>query len=72
MFDRIPNADEMIALIGQTIYDVWQELCIMINEKYEMEHLWNKGGKNGRMNLNTVEAVKRFVRYMQKNIVSDL
>ena len=45
MLDRIPNADEITALIGQPLYDVWQELCIMIDEKYEMERLWNNGGK---------------------------
>ena len=25
--------------------DVWNKLCALIDEKYEMERLWNKGGK---------------------------
>lgn len=45
MIDRIPNAEEMTALIGQPLYDIWQELCAMIDEKYDMERLWNNGGK---------------------------
>ncbi|MDD2601892.1 MAG: DUF3788 domain-containing protein [Prevotella sp.] len=45
MLDRIPNAEEMTALIGQPLYDIWQKLCAMIDEKYDMERLWNNGGK---------------------------
>ncbi len=45
MLDSIPNAEEMTALIGQSLYNIWQELCAMIDEKYDMEHLWNNGGK---------------------------
>ena len=45
MLDKIPNAEEMTALVGQSLYSVWNELCALIDEKYEMESLWNKGGK---------------------------
>ena len=45
MLDRMPNAEEMIVLIGQPLYDVWQKLCARIEEKYDMERLWNNGGK---------------------------
>ncbi len=45
MLDKIPNCEEMTALIGQSLYEVWQKLCTMIDEKYDMERLWNKGGK---------------------------
>ncbi len=45
MFDKIPNAQEMTALVGQSLYAVWNTLCTLIDEKYEMEYLWNKGGK---------------------------
>ena len=45
MLNKIPNAGEMTALVGQPLHDVWNELCTMIDEKYEMERLWNKGGK---------------------------
>ena len=45
MLDKIPNAEEMTALIGQSLYDIWNKLCALIDEKYDMERLWNKGGK---------------------------
>ncbi len=45
MLDKIPNADEMTNLVGHSLYDVWQKLCVAIGEKYDMEQLWNKGGK---------------------------
>ena len=45
MLDKIPNAEEMAALVGQSLYNVWNQLCILIDEKYEMECQWNKGGK---------------------------
>ena len=45
MLDKMPNMDDMTALIGQSLYDLWQKLCAAIDEKYDMECLWNKGGK---------------------------
>lgn len=45
MLDKIPNEEEMKNLVGQSLYDVWNKLCTLIDEKYEMERLWNKGGK---------------------------
>lgn len=45
MLDIIPGAGEMTALLGQSLYDVWNQLCAAIDENYDMECLWNKGGK---------------------------
>ena len=45
MLDTIPAAEEMTALVGKPLYDVWKKLCALIDEKYEMERLWNSGGK---------------------------
>lgn len=45
MLDIIPNEEEMKALVGESLYDVWKGLCALIDEKYEMDRLWNKGGK---------------------------
>lgn len=45
MLDKIPNAEELSSLVGQSLYDVWNNLCTSIDENYEMECLWNKGGK---------------------------
>ena len=35
MLDKIPNAQEMNALIGQSLYDIWNKLCALIDEKYD-------------------------------------
>ena len=45
MLDTIPTPEEMTALVGESLYDVWNKLCALIDEKYDMERLWNKGGK---------------------------
>lgn len=45
MLGKIPDKEEMTALIGPSLYDVWLELCAIIEEKYVMECFWNKGGK---------------------------
>ena len=46
MLENIPSHADMAALLGQPLSDVWQKLCGGIDEKYEMERLWNTGGKN--------------------------
>ena len=45
MLDTIPNEEELTALVGKSLYDVWDQLCALIDEKYEMDRLWNTGGK---------------------------
>ena len=46
MLENIPSQSTMTELLGQSLFEVWQELCLAIDEKYEMERLWNTGGKN--------------------------
>ena len=45
MLERIPDAEQMTALVGVPLYEVWNRLCVLIDEKYDMERLWNNGGK---------------------------
>lgn len=45
MLDRIPDEVEMTALVGEKLYSVWKQLCVCIEELYDMERLWNSGGK---------------------------
>ena len=45
MLDKIPSTEELAALVGSSLYDVQQKICIMIDEKYDMDCIWNKGGK---------------------------
>ena len=46
MSEKIPSQSTMSDLLGQPLCEVWQKLCEVIDEKYEMERLWNAGGKN--------------------------
>ena len=46
MLENAPSQSEMTELLGQSLYQIWQKLCLAIDEKYDMERLWNTGGKN--------------------------
>lgn len=45
MLEKIPDAEEMTTLVGQPLFEVWTKLCAAIDEAYDMERLWNNGGK---------------------------
>ena len=45
MLNIAPDKEQMTALVGEYLYEIWNKLCDLINEKYEMDHLWNSGGK---------------------------
>lgn len=45
MLDPIPGEKEMTALVGKSLYDVWNQLCALIDENYDMDCLWDQGGK---------------------------
>lgn len=44
MLENIPSQSTMTELLGQSLFEVWQTLCSAIDEKYDMERLWNTGG----------------------------
>ncbi|AQR94584.1 DUF3788 domain-containing protein [Clostridium saccharoperbutylacetonicum] len=45
MLEKVPTSEELATLIGKPLFEVWTSLCDMIDQKYDMEHLWNDGGK---------------------------
>ncbi len=45
MLEKIPTESSMIELLGRSLYEIWQQLCMTINKKYEMDRIWNNGGK---------------------------
>lgn len=45
MLEKIPTNEEIVALIGRQLFDVWTKLCDLIESKYDLERLWNSGGK---------------------------
>lgn len=44
MLDRVPTSDELITLFGEQLFSIWLELCFMIEEKYDIDMIWNSGG----------------------------
>ena len=45
MLDMIPNEEEMTDLVGKSLYDIWNQLCAVIDENYDMDCLWSTGCK---------------------------
>ena len=45
MLDTVPTAEELTNLVGKSLYEVWGKLVALIDENYDMERLWNSGGK---------------------------
>lgn len=45
MLEKIPTESELISLVGQPLFNVWVKLTQCIESKYEMDRLWNSGGK---------------------------
>lgn len=43
--DHCGETQKIINLLGQPLYAVWNDLRKAIDAKYDMEHLWNSGGK---------------------------
>ena len=48
MLEQIPNHTDMSILLGEDLCNVWEMLCHTIEEKYEMERLWDKGYRDWR------------------------
>ena len=45
MLDIIPNTEQMTDLVGKSLWEIWEKLCALIDEKYDMDCLWDNGGK---------------------------
>ena len=71
MSEKIPSQSTMTDLLGQPLFEVWQKLCEVIDENYEMERLWNAGGKNWIYEYTVERCVeKRSAACTQKTIAS--
>lgn len=47
MLNDEPTREEIIKLLGDNAFTAWESICDSINENYNMETIWNKGGKGG-------------------------
>ena len=70
MLDIIPGPEQMTALVGTSLYGVWKQLCALIEERYEMDPVWEKAGKRGPMSINTAGAEKTLCAlYARENCI---
>ena len=53
---QIPTPETLEALTGKELYDLWTSLHQLIEQKYNMEQMWN-----------IAEAEKLYVPYTPKN-----
>ena len=42
---QIPTPETLEALTGKELYDLWTSLHQLIEQKYNLEQMWNHGGK---------------------------
>ena len=45
MLEKIPNERELKNLLGESLFEVWTKLCAAIDTQYDMDRLWDNGGK---------------------------
>ncbi|MEA4973405.1 hypothetical protein SDC9_128683 [bioreactor metagenome] len=45
MLEKIPSNEDLEALIGNDLFNVWMALCTEIEQEYEMDRSWNSAGK---------------------------
>ena len=43
MLERNPTSEELQALLGEELLAVWKGVTAAVDEKYEMDRLWDKG-----------------------------
>jgi len=43
MLERNPTSEELQALLGEELLAVWNSVTAAIDEKYDMDRLWDKG-----------------------------
>lgn len=68
MLKNIPSQLTMTELLGESLFEVWQELCSAIDENTKWNDYGTLAVRIGLMSINIVEVVKHFVAYTQKVI----
>jgi hypothetical protein len=69
MLEKIPTNEEMVTLIGRQLFEVWTKLRDLIESKYDLEHLWNSGGKKWTYEYKYRKGVKSLCAlYAKENV----
>ena len=66
MLENIPSQSTLTELLGQSLFEVWQELCLAIDENTKWTGYGIPGARIGPTSINIVEVEKPFVACMQK------
>ena len=72
MPEIVPSAEQMTMLVGKPLYEIWTQLCALIDETYDMERLWGSGGKAWTYEYKYRGAAKPCARSMPENTASGL
>ena len=72
MLDTVPTAEELTNLVGKSLYEIWDSLIALIDESYDMEHIWNNGGKAWKYEYKYRRGGKTLCRSMRGKTVSGL
>ena len=65
MLKTIPTPAMLEELLGPALYAAWQALCQAIEERYDMDRLWDSGGKSWT-STNTAGAARPCAPSMPK------
>lgn len=60
MLEKIPAEEELRLIMGEDHFKVWSEINQFILTNYDMESLWNGGGKTGVYELKYRKGGKTF------------
>jgi hypothetical protein len=47
MLEKIPTEQELYLLMGEEKFKIWTDLKGFIENNYDLESMWNKGGETG-------------------------
>lgn len=47
MLERVPTNEELYSIMGEEKFKVWSEISCFIEKNYNVEYLWDRGGKTG-------------------------
>ena len=64
--------EELEKLAGVDKVNIFYNFVNEITKLYDMEQIWNNGGKNGLMNINLEKVEKLYVLFILKKIHWDL
>lgn len=47
MLNKVPDSEELKQIMGENVFEKWNEINNFIMRNYDMETIWDEGGKTG-------------------------